>query len=167
MHNLRENQRKRRPSLERDREGEREKEIERIELDYLFFTRGGKEVKDESRLVTCLSGGSNQIQWPLFAMVPEKGQSKFAIAQVCHYLDMLCLDKADVRGDGEGPIQKLLKGVKQLRPICNPSGTPPYSSQSLGLAESTTQSTPVFSERGCCHCKSDTRTVKSMSTTQW
>lgn len=69
---------------ERDREGEREAEIERVELDYLFFTRGGKEVKDESRLVTCLSGGSNQIQWPLFAMVPEKGQNKFEITQVCH-----------------------------------------------------------------------------------
>ncbi|CAE8683062.1 unnamed protein product [Polarella glacialis] len=111
-----------------------------VQIDYMFMSRDGTLVEDESRLVTMLTGIAASSGWPLAVMVPHKGTGggkDYAVRALELFLTGLGEPLIMLQYDGENPIMVLAQAVRkrlgsdkiQLRQ------SPRYSHQSLGACE--------------------------------
>ncbi|CAE8645088.1 unnamed protein product [Polarella glacialis] len=111
-----------------------------VQIDYMFMSRDGTLVEDESRLATMLTGIAASSGWPLAVMVPHKGTGggkDYAVRALELFLTGLGEPLIMLQYDGENPIRVLAQAVQkrlgsdkiQLRQ------SPRYSHQSLGACE--------------------------------
>ncbi|CAE8681060.1 unnamed protein product, partial [Polarella glacialis] len=111
-----------------------------VQIDYMFMSRDGALVEDESRLVTMLTGIATSSGWPLAVTVPHKGTGggkDYAVRALELFLTSLGEPLIMLQYDGENPIRVLAQAVQKLlgSDKIQLRQSPRYSRQSLGACE--------------------------------
>ncbi|CAE8593271.1 unnamed protein product, partial [Polarella glacialis] len=103
-----------------------------VQIDYMFMSRDGTLVEDESRLVTMLTGIAASSGWLLAVMVPQKGTGggkDYAVRALELFLTGLGEPLIMLQYDGENPIRVLAQAVQKRL------GSDKIHHQSLGACE--------------------------------
>ncbi|CAE8676500.1 unnamed protein product [Polarella glacialis] len=87
-----------------------------VQIDYMFMSRDGTLVEDESRLVTMLTGIAASSGWLLAVMVPQKGTGggkDYAVRALELFLTGLGEPLIMLQYDGKNPIRVLAQAVQK------------------------------------------------------